>query len=155
MSSIEGLDELLDELDDLTNEILDAAVIGLSKGLKRTVGVAKALCQVDSGQLRNSITSVVERKADTVDGQVLATAGHAVYVEMGTGPVGQANHQGIAPVPVTYRTTPWVYRSKKDGKFYRTKGQPARPYLYPAYKQTKGLILNDVRKAIEQRLKER
>ncbi len=155
MSSIEGLDELLDELDSLEQDILDATALGLAKGLKRTVAIAKALCPADSGQLRNSITSVVDRKQDTVDGQALATAGHAVYVEMGTGPVGQAKHQGVAPVPVTYRTTGWVYRSKKDGKFYRTKGQPARPYLYPAYKQTRGLILGDVRKAIEARLKER
>ena len=101
MSSIEGLDELLDELDSLEQDILDAAALGLAKGLKRTVGIAKALCPADSGQLRNSITSVVERKGDTVDGQALATAGHAVYVEMGTGPAGQANHQGVAPVPVT------------------------------------------------------
>jgi hypothetical protein len=155
VSSIEGLDELLDELDDLEQDILDAAAFGLAKGLKRTVGVAKALCSADSGQLRNSITDIVERKGDTVDGQALATAGHAIYVEMGTGPVGQANHQGVAPVPVTYRTTGWVYRSKKDGKFYGTKGQPARPYLYPAYKQTRKLILSDVREAVEQRLRER
>jgi hypothetical protein len=174
VSSIEGLDELMDELDDLEEDIIDGLILGLSKGLKRTVEVAKEILKgngdVDTGQLLNSITSFVERKGDTVDGQAVATAGHSIYVEMGTGPVGQANHQGVAPVPVTYRTAGttrtlkngktytlrgWVYYDKKTGQYRYTEGQPARPYMYPAYKVTRELIVNDAREAVQQKLRER
>lgn len=156
MSSIEGLDELLDQLDGLEEAVLEGAQHGLARGLKITVGEAKALCPVDTGQLRNSITSMVERKLDRVDGQVLATARHAVYVEMGTGPVGQANHQGVAPVPVTYRVTPWVYpmKTNKGIIFRHTRGMPARPFMYPAYKQTRRRILAEVKRCVEEKLRE-
>jgi len=154
MSSGEGLEGLgttLTMLDGLKAEIIEAAAAGLRKGLKRTVKEAKALCTVDTGGLRNSITDIVTVEGNTVDGQVVATAEHAVYVEMGTGPVGEANHAGIASVPVTYSPKGWTYKDPKTGEFIHTRGQAAQPYMYPAYKLTKDLVVQDVKVAINNR----
>ncbi|MCL2463133.1 MAG: HK97 gp10 family phage protein [Defluviitaleaceae bacterium] len=94
---IEGLDELLDEFDDLSDETLDALRMGLDKGLKRTVALAKQLAPVRDGQLRNSITSYTERMGQEIEGTVIAGAAHAVYVEMGTGDRGHGADNGKAP----------------------------------------------------------
>lgn len=136
MFVIEGLDALCEQLDDLADEIKDAAERGLNAALKDIVARAKNLAPEDLGQLRNSITSRVDRQGNEIDAAVIAGAGHAVYVEMGTGPRGQASDKReAAPVGATYTTHGWVYRDPKTGNFYYTEGQPAKPFLYPAYKQ--------------------
>ncbi len=152
MSSIEGMDDVLGMLDGLEDELLLAAMKGLEKGLKRTVAEAKALCQVDTGGLRNSIQSHVSRQGDKIDGTVSATGEHAVYVEMGTGPVGEVNHAGISPnAKPTYSPKGWTYFHPKQKQFFYSRGQPARPYMYPAYKLTKRQIIEDVKAAINKR----
>ncbi len=172
MSSIDGMDEVLDMLDGLKEEILQAALVGVRKGLGRIVAQAKANLGdgVGTGQLRNSITSMAELQGDHIEGQVIAASDHAVYREMGTGPRGEANHAGIAPIPVTYKvdgttieyTTKkgkhiryhikgWVYKDPKTQSFRYTEGQAAHPYLYPAYKIRKPNLITDVKTAINNR----
>lgn len=154
MSSIDGMDEVLDMLDGLKDEIMQAALKGLKKGLKRTVREAKALCPVDTGQLRNSIIDVAMVRGGQIEAEVGATAEYAVYVEMGTGPKGEANHAGISPnANPTYSPKGWVYKDPKTGEFRYTNGMPARPFLYPAYKLTRDKIVGDVKKAIDNRNK--
>lgn len=134
MSSIEGLDDFLLDLEGLDDVLLDAATIALSKGLKRTVAAAKMLAPVDTGQLRNSITSTVTREENKVHGQVIATAAHAKFVELGTGDRGHASDNGKAPGLATY-TSGWP-------------GQAAQPFMYPAVQVTKDQVLDDVAKDI-------
>ncbi len=168
MSHIEGLDELLDEIDDLTEGLLNAAREGLEKGLKRTVAAAKLLVN-DDAEIRNSITSLVERGQGRLDGTVLSTQKRSVYREMGTGPVGQASDNGKAPIPVTYTTGKlvkfrtksgeirekwlhgWYYFDRNQGGVRFTRGQPARPFLHPAYQQTKEAVKADIADAIKRK----
>ena len=74
------------------------------------------------------------------------------YVEFGTGPTGQAHHNGISPdVDPVYSQSGWMIPADamspddaeqygfgiakgKDGEVigYYTKGQVAQPFMYPA-----------------------
>lgn len=171
MSSIEGLDEVFDALDGMKEEILLAALQGLREGMKLTVAEAKTLCLGDTGGLRNSITDMAEIDGDKIDAQVVATAEHAVYVEMGTGPKGEANHAGISPnakptykmdgrtikrvskkgKPYEYHVNGWFYTDPKSNTVKYTEGQPARPFMYPAFKLTKDALIAKVKAAINNR----
>lgn len=105
-------------------------------------GVAVKLCPVYSGpwrfvprgELRGSIYTKVEQDADGTIGAVYTDAQHAIFVELGTGPVGQSEHAGISPnVPVAYTQEQWVW-ADEEGGFHTTEGQPAQPFMYPALK---------------------
>jgi HK97 gp10 family phage protein len=124
MSSIEGLDEILDELNGLEDEILEAALDGLKKGMKHTVKEARALCPVDTGKLRDSITASAAIRGGQIEASISATAEYAASVEMGSVPQGGAGH-----------------------------GTPARPFMYPAFKMTRGLIVSQVSEAIANQIK--
>lgn len=150
----EGLDALLEQLEEMAEEIKDAALQGLKAGLSETVAWAKNAVQEDTGQLRNSIISTAERQGNEIYGKAVAGASHAVYVEMGTGPKGQASDGGKAPIGATYTTHGWVYRDPKTGNFYYTYGQPANPFMYPAYKATKDTIKDKIAEAINRAVEE-
>lgn len=81
-------------------------------------GHAKKLCPVDTGNLRNSITHMVN------DGEKVAYIGtnseYAVYVECGTGVYYPGGRQ-----------TPWMYQDA-NGDRHLTHGQRAKPYIKPA-----------------------
>ena len=79
-------------------------------------------------------------------------------MELGTGPKGAQEHSGISPnVTPSYVNSPWwIHESQididlaekynwfsidtKDGKFYQITGQPAQPFLYPAFANNKEKI---------------
>lgn len=112
------------------------------------------LVQVQTGELRGSIHTAVKHERNGTQGVVYTNKEYAPYVEFGTGPVGQANHDGISPeINVAYRQDGWVYRSKRDGRFHYTYGQPARPFMYPALKNNEKNVvrgfLEDVEKEIQ------
>ncbi|SKA16620.1 hypothetical protein SAMN02745116_02633 [Pilibacter termitis] len=95
-----------------------------------------------------------------------------VYREFGTGPVGEENHSDISPdVFPTYTQDRWfipvndvdidlqsVYgipKIKIQGEeFFMTRGQPARPWMYPAGKkaeeQSEKIITQEVNKALKE-----
>ena len=105
------------------------------------------------GELRNSIHTAVTHESGGIQGVVYTNKEYAPYVEFGTGPVGQANHSGIDPdVNISYRQDSWVYKDKKTGNFYRTSGQPARPFMYPALKNSEKNIIRGFREDVEKEI---
>ena len=132
--------------DDLTRAVNDC--IGLVQER------AKKLCPTNHGGLENSILTMTERDGDKVTATCYTDKKYNVYVEFGTGPVGQEDHEGIAPdIPVAYKQSGWMIPGKamdryeaeeyglgvvedKDGEpiGYLTNGQAAQPYMYPALK---------------------
>jgi hypothetical protein len=135
--SVSGIDSLLEHLDGLTDGLKTAVVAGMKDGLEDIKKDAVMNCPY--GELSGSIQTEVIENGKGVSGRVYSTLNHAVYVEMGTGPKGEANHSGVAPVPVTYSPKGWVYHDETG--FHGTRGQPARPFLYPAYRNgVKGLL---------------
>lgn len=136
---IEGLDKLMKKYDKLADQISGEAMErAVTNAIKLIQADAKNNCPVRYGELRNSIKAAIENQ----DGKVLGTAytnkEYAIFVEMGTGPVGEANHNGVSPnVDLAYSQTGWIIPRDKIGagdKVGYTEGQPAQPFMYPALK---------------------
>lgn len=143
---------------------------GIRKGISLVQETAKANCPVFDGELRSKIMAEVTEEEDTVHGTCWPAVEHGVYVEMGTGPKGQTNHDGISPdVTVAYTQSPWwIHESQIDrevaeyyhffyidtsqGRFYQCTGQPAQPYLYPALKDNEDEIVKIMAEEVKKQL---
>lgn len=84
---------------------------------------AQAIVPVDTGELRDSGSVVVEETDKTVVGRIVFSSDHAGYVEFGTGIRG-ASSPGAGPYPYSPN---WH-------------GMPARPYLRPALDSTRDSV---------------
>lgn len=115
------------------------------------------------GSLKQSIYTDIYEDGDSVIGECYTNNDHAVYVEFGTGPVGQENHANTSPdYDPVYSQTGWMIPGNamdpdaaeqyglgiargKDGEVigYYTNGQPAQPFMYPALKNNQDTVLKD------------
>lgn len=87
----------------------------------------------DTGELESSIQGMFFPEERC--GFVIAEAPHAIYVEYGTGIVGQSFPHPEAEGNYEYDVNQhgakgWVYKSDRDGKFHWTKGYVSRPFMY-------------------------
>ena len=180
MAEIQGLSELLAKLDRLPGQMHAQLRNAMQRTVERTAADARKLAPGRRGSqssatgisLRQGITHHAEGSGGNIQGRVESIAPHSAYVEFGTGPKGAANHGGISPhVAVSYRSTPWVYpvttsqkvrlkksegggsRNETTTRFYRTSGQAARPFMYPASQQNKETFANYVRSAAHKAMK--
>lgn len=162
-----GEKSLMDALGELSAIDLHDAV---SKGIKTVQAEAKSLCPVYDGELRDSIYTSVENGEESIRGTCYTNKSYAAYVEFGTGPKGQANHEGISPdVTVSYSQSPWwihesqvgretaerygwPYVDTPDGRFYRCSGQAAQPYMYPALKNNEQEIERIFEEAVKKKI---
>lgn len=169
---IEGLDKLMKKYgklaDDIAGQAMERAV---EASCKRVQAEAKLRCPVNDGELRQSIRVKVEEVGDRVCGCVYTNKSHAPYVEFGTGPKGDADHSGISPVfTPSYSQSPWwVHESQidkktaekyhmfaietKDGIFYRSSGQAAQPFMYPALKDNEDRVTRNIANYIAREIK--
>lgn len=147
---------------------------GIQEAGQFILSAAKLKCsgfRLTSGELRTSLGMAMQNDRDGCFAHVGTNKEYAPYVEFGTGPKGAANHRGISPdVSPVYRLTPWwIHESMVDpevpqvygwfyidtdqGRFYRVSGQPAHPFLYPAFadneKTIKDLVAGGFEKAVE------
>ena len=88
---------------------------------------------VDTGELEQSIQGLFFPSERC--GFVIAECPYAIYVEYGTGIVGEANPHPEAAGNWDYDVNGhdiqgWVYKSDKDGKFHWTVGYISRPFMY-------------------------
>lgn len=150
--SIDGLDDAIDTLGRLNEDrIMQAMRSGMWKGLEMIRSEAAYLAPADTGQLRDSIKSRVNMGKGAIQGEVYVGAQHGIFVEMGTGPRGEANHAGVKPEwlgETTYSPKGWYAPIKEDVRY--VEGMPARPFLYPAYKAREGEAKEEIRKALRQ-----
>ena len=146
--SVEGLSAVEQALSSLGEDMIPNVTEGMEQGLARIVREAKKLCPVDTGELRGSIRAEVNKDASAVTGTVGSSKEYAVYVEMGTGDKGRES----------YRTGGWFVPLKKtemiedtivkESNGFWTTGQPARPYLWPAWKANREKVLASIRRAV-------
>jgi hypothetical protein len=100
---------------------------------ERVANLAKRLCPVDTGRLRNSITYSLGRRGDLPVGVIAAggsTVVYARYVHDGTGIYGPSR----TPIrPTSGRYLVFTPRGSSGPVFARSvKGSPARPFLTDA-----------------------
>lgn len=130
--------------------VAEALEKGMHTAGEKVQGDATRLVPVDTGQLRVSITERLEIDGKDIVEIVGTNAKHAMYNEFGTGPVGAASPKHLPPgFEPTYRSDGWVYTLDDGATFIRTKGQPAKPFLYPAFVQNKQNIENIIHNAIK------
>lgn len=111
--------ETHDNSKEISAEIKAALLRGLEKCGLVAEGYAKKLCPVDTGNLRNSITHVVDEQEPAA---IIGTDNeYAAYVELGTGIYAEGGGG---------RPTPWVYQDAK-GNWHYTRGNKAQPFLKP------------------------
>lgn len=131
---LEGLDEVLNELDKLDDTVDLTQALGKACALvERT---AKQLAPKDSGELRRSITSKVENNV----GVVSTPLEYAPYVEFGTGLFAEGG--GRSDVP-------WCYQDDK-GDWHSTSGQKPQPFMRPALNQNREKIIEILKEAMKQ-----
>ena len=112
------------DIQDHSTEVSAAIKAALLRGLEK-IGLkvedyAKKLCPVDTGNLRNSITHLVD---DQEPAAIIGTNNeYAAYVELGTGIYAEGGGG---------RPTPWVYQDAK-GNWHMTHGNKPQPFLKPA-----------------------
>lgn len=154
---------------ELSEESLGAAVAGLSaygKSLEARcdelcarlagigVDVAKAVVRKDTGELESGIR--VEELEDGGGRLVVSEGDYAMFVEFGTGVVGQGTYPAQLPEGYEYdqRRTPaahdqrdptkWYYRDR-DGRIRGTRGQTANAYMAEAAEAMRDAVLRTAR----------
>ena len=70
---------------------------GVERAMKTVQADAKIFCPGNTGELQQSIMTTVEGTSDYVIGKCYTDKRYAPYVELGTGPKGEQNHEGISP----------------------------------------------------------
>jgi len=171
---IRGADRLnrrLSGMEDAGSVEVTMRVVG--EATKMVQGHAKLLCSSDTGELRRNIYTDVECRDGVVYGVCYTNKAYAVYVELGTGPRGEADHDGISPAinPVYAQSPWWIHESQidkeaaekygwfyidtPDGRFYQCSGQAAQPYLYPALKDHEGDATEMIRDGIREEIRRR
>lgn len=166
MAAVQGAESLMRKLNKIgdVSPIVMQAMKGETQRVQRT---AVMLCPVNHGELRQSIKTKVEQTEGMVIGTVYTNKKYAMYVEFGTGPKGQDNHNGISPlVNPTYTQQGWWFpgdkippadadryhwpsMSTKDGKtLYYTQGQAAQPFMYPALRMNEDIVVMNLKAAL-------
>lgn len=168
---VRGAESLNRKLSAIQNP-MDAITKAMGKEIRRVRNAAVLLCPVNHGELRQSIRTDVKQEKTLVRGICYTNNQHAAYVEFGTGPKGEANHDGISPnVQPVYVSEGWWFpgddippadadkyhwpkSESKDGKvFYYTQGQAAQPYMYPALKMNENIIKMNLSAALKAEIK--
>lgn len=123
-----GLDNVLKAIEGVADiSDLESAMGKACALVERT---AKQIAPKDTGTLRNSIQSRVEKEGSSIKGIVFTPEEYAPYVEYGTGLFAEEGG----------RKTGWAYEDEETGETIWTRGQKPQPFLRPA--------LNDNRKKI-------
>lgn len=152
MGTIEilNINRLIKKLDNIANADLTEK---MNKAVALVHGQAKALAPADTGALRESIHMEVKRDGKKVIGRVYTNLNYAPYVEFGTGIKGNGTYPyKTKDFSLSYRSTPWVYTPDGGETFYRTKGQVAQPYMYPALKRNEKKIQAMFKEAVKEQI---
>lgn len=129
--------EFKDNSSKVKSEFGEALLRGLEKCGLVAEGYAKKLCPVDTGNLRNSITHVVDEQEPAAI--IGSNNSYAAYVELGT---------GIYAEGCGGRPTPWVYQDA-EGNWHYTHGQKAQPFLKPAVAEHADKYREIIKNALE------
>ena len=129
---IQGLDELLKDLDSITD--MDKINAALGRACAMVERSAKQKAPKGIGELRRSITS----KVDSGVGEIFTPLEYAPYVEYGTGLF--AEEGGRTDVP-------WCYQDD-EGNWHTTSGQSPQPFMRPALDENRAAIIRLLKEGI-------
>lgn len=133
----EGLNEVLDSLEKAAN--LEKFEEALGRACAVVERAAKQNAPKDTGALRRSITSKVEKNGDVIQGVVYTPLEYAPYIEYGTGLF--AEDGGRMDVP-------WNYQDDQ-GVWHSTSGQKPQPFMRPALDENREEILRILKEGLK------
>ncbi|WP_145425939.1 HK97 gp10 family phage protein [Staphylococcus haemolyticus] len=115
--------ELVKELEGFEEETIKRAKKGIAKTTTIIHNSIVSNMPVDTGYLRESVS--MDFKNGGLTGVISIGSEYAVYVNYGTGiyAVGSGGSRA--------KKIPWSYKGS-DGKWYTTKGQPAKQFWEPS-----------------------
>lgn len=161
---IKNVDKLFRKLDEMQRVEVLKPIMGNVGSFVKDSARLLAPEGAGSGDLRDSIDFEVVVKGTKVEAIIFTNKEHGPYVEFGTGPKGQKDHKGISPkVKPKYRVDRWMIpASEMDEKLadtyhfikiykgetlmgYLTYGQPAQPFMYPAFKNNKKQVIEQIK----------
>lgn len=132
----QGLEEILNSLEELADPARFEAALGKVCALVERDAKQKA--PKDTGALRRSIESKIEKDSTEIKGVVFTPLEYAPYVEYGTGLFAESG--GRADVP-------WSYQDDK-GEWHTTSGQHPQPFMRPALDENRAQILRILKEGL-------
>ena len=118
--------------------------IGVLNGAQVVLEASLQRVAVDTGELARSGGTSWEWQGTVVRSFVSYWAGHAAFVEFGTGKRGMGTYPYNLPASGTPFTGAWVYDYKRQNWV----GMPAQPYLRPALDIGRQGVLDAIRSAL-------
>lgn len=131
-----NLNEVLSAIDSFVDDSQVEYAVGKACALVERKAKEKA--PKDTGALRQSITSKVEKNNGDTVGTVFTPLEYAPYVEFGTGLFAESG--GRSDVP-------WCYQDD-EGNWHTTSGQKPQPFMRPALNENREEILRIVKEAL-------
>lgn len=150
--SVVGLDKLLKKLNKLGGNVEETLYKSIQQQGEFIKGEAKLLCPVDTGDLRQSINKKITKAEGKIVGIIYTNSQYAGYVEFGTGKVGERTNTNTN-VSVSYKQDKWLANIPDVGIRW-VEGQPAQPYLYPALKNNKTKVLENIKENVRKAIRE-
>lgn len=127
-----------DQFIERTNKLLETLA---ERGEEIAKVRVRALGASYTGELASSITGFFDKESRC--GIIRAGAWYAVFVEYGTGVVGAGsphpNPEGWGYDVNGHGEDGWVYFNERDGKWHRTAGMAARPFMYNTAQELQAL----------------
>ena len=126
---LKGVEELKSHISRIANAAkLKRAVVEGTSMMLSTAKMRAVPGKFGSGALRNSIHMKVDEQRDQISGKIFTALEYAMYVEFGTGIIGEnSNYPRAGQLGLSYAHYPWTYTPDNGERFFRTEGQPARP----------------------------
>lgn len=170
--TIRNKERLQEKFSVMDTAVKNTLAQSVGREIKNVTADAKMRCPALHGELRQSITDRVDNFDDKITGTSYTNKEYAPYVEFGTGPNGEANHNGISPVlDPAYVQQGWMMPAdamsreeaedyglgvvEKGGEVigYLTNGQAAQPFMYPALKDQEEKVSRNLQAALRKELR--
>ena len=135
-----SLDKKLSHIQKAISQAVEEAV---TKSAYKVEGDAKVNCPVDTSRLRDSIHTEFDFSNNNHVAIIGTDVEYASIIEL----YGSGMYN-----PNSSKPNGWVYKDAK-GNYRFTKGQQARPFLYPALKQNEQDIKNYIIHSIKSHIK--
>ena len=146
--SMQGLDAYIDKFTKSPEKLIENIRKKALKLSEDLAGKQRMNCPVETGALRESIETFLERDGDTITAGTRTNNEYALYVEMGTGPAGDRNgHPLDKELGVVRKTEKWKVHVPGVGYRY-TEGQAAQPFMYTGMKEMESEITNELGSAV-------
>lgn len=122
-------------------DLMAAATKGMEDACFIVEEDSKKDCPMNTGLLKQSISSMIEIEGDKITGYVGSNLEYAPYVHQGTG-IYAVEGNGRKEVP-------WHYKDTK-GRWHSTKGIKPKPFIFDAMEKNKQKITEAVREALKE-----